>query len=332
MALSTVDGNGMTEVAGVGERKAHLDQGERKRLEGVQGVVFNVQRYSLHDGPGVRTNVFLKGCPLNCWWCANPESQVGQPQLALHEHQCIQCGQFDTPCPVGWSVRAPEDWSVEQREAYAARAAVCPSGAMHWIGERRSAGEVMQEVLRDVPFYADGGGMTLTGGEPTMQPQMAEALLRLAQSEGISTAMETCGHTSWSVLEHLLPYLDLVLYDLKHMDSVVHHRFTGVGNEKILSNLRQLVTRSTPVEIRVPLIPGFNATKADVAEIAEFVRELNGAIRAVALLPYHTLGRAKYPALAREYPWADAERLTEDQVAAFVRIVESYALTVNVGG
>lgn len=190
----------------------------------------------------------------------------------------------------------------------------------------------MHEVLRDVPFYADGGGMTLTGGEPTMQPQMAEALLRLAQTEGISTAMETCGHTSWSVIERLLPYLDLVLYDLKHMDSVVHRSFTGVGNEKILSNLRQLSARLTPVEVRVPLIPGFNAAEADLAAIAEFVRDLNGAIRAVALLPYHTLGRSKYPALAREYAWAGAERLTEDQVVAFVDIVESYGLTVNVGG
>ena len=324
--------SGMVEDIGVDERKTHLDAGERVRLEQVQGVVFNIQRYSLHDGPGVRTNVFLKGCPLNCAWCANPESQMGQPELALHEHQCIQCGQFDTPCPVGWSVRPQKGWSVEQREAYAARAAVCPSGAMHWVGERRSAGDVIGEVLRDVPFYSDGGGMTLTGGEPTMQPDMAEALLRLAKSEGISTAMETCGHTSWSVLERLLPHLDMVLYDLKHMDSAVHRSFTGVGNQKILSNLRRLVARHAPVAIRVPLIPGFNATESSVRAIAEFVQSLNGAIQTVDVLPYHTLGRSKYPALAREYAWAGEQRLTEEQVEVFVGIVESYGLVVSVGG
>ena len=190
----------------------------------------------------------------------------------------------------------------------------------------------MREVLRDAPFYEDGGGMTLTGGEPAMPPDFAEALLRLARAEGISTAMETCGHSRWTALEGLLPYLDHILFDLKHMDSETHRARTGVGNERILSNLRRLVALNAPVTIRVPLVPGFNTSTESLRAIAEFVRGLNGSIGSIDLLPYHTLGRAKYKALGREYPWEDHRRLTEAELEALVKMVEQYGLKVNVGG
>ncbi len=306
---------------------------EKIQLEKVEGIVFDIQRYSLHDGPGLRTNVFLKGCPLRCRWCANPESQHWQPELALFAHNCINCGQFAEACPVCWdSSHNGSGWTKALEEKYSARAIVCPTGAMHWIGERRTAGAVMQEVLRDAPFYEDGGGMTLTGGEPTMQPDMAEALLRLAKTEYISTAIETCGHTQWTVLERLLPYLDHILFDLKHVDGNTHRAFTGLDNELILSNLSRLVRLRAPVTVRVPLIPGFNASTESVRAMAEYVVSLNGPVKGIDLLPYHTLGKAKYKALGREYPWEGHNRLAETEVEALAGVVESYELRVNIGG
>lgn len=311
---------------------APMTMAEKASLERVEGIVFDVQRYSLHDGPGLRTNVFLKGCPLRCQWCANPESQNLQPELALFSHNCIACGQFEKACPLCFGDHNGSGWTRELEEEFDVRAEICPTGAIHWIGEQRTAGEVIMEVLRDAPFYEDGGGMTLTGGEATMQPEMAEALLRLAKAEYISTALETCGHTQWPVLERLLPYLDDILYDLKHVDSDIHRTFTGLGNELILSNLQRLVALGVPVTIRVPLIPGFNAATETIRTIIEFVLTLGGPIKSVDLLPYHTLGKAKYKALGREYPWQDHSRLTEAEVAALAEIVESYGLPVSIGG
>ncbi len=311
---------------------AALTETEKARLEQVEGIIFDIQRYSVHDGPGLRTSVFLKGCPLRCGWCANPESQQPQPELALSESNCMTCGQFETPCPICWANRDRPERPTVQLQAFETRAAVCPTGAIHWLGERRTAGEIMRIVRRDAPFYAEGGGLTLTGGEATMQPDLAEALLRLARAEGISTALETCGHTRWSVLERLLPYLDHLLYDLKHVDSELHRQHTGLGNELILANLRRLVASQAPVTIRVPLIPGFNATVESMQAIAGFVRDLAGSRLSLDLLPYHTLGQAKYQALGRPYPWVDHARLTGAEVEALARLVESYGLTVTVGG
>ncbi len=191
----------------------HEETSDETSLEQVEGVIFNVQRFSVHDGPGIRTNVFLKGCPLRCAWCCNPESHRFQPELALSSHQCIRCGQFDDICSDVWSHGAV---TQSEKDKFSARTEVCPGGAIRWLGTRRTAGDIVREVLRDQPFYRGEGGMTLTGGEPTAQPIFAEALLRLAKRAGLSTAMETCGHTRWKVFERLLPHLDVVLFDLKH--------------------------------------------------------------------------------------------------------------------
>jgi pyruvate formate lyase activating enzyme len=305
-----------------------LSDTKRHQLETVEGIVFDVQRYSIHDGPGLRTNVFLKGCPLRCGWCANPESQHLQPELALSEQYCISCGQFETPCPGCW----PQTNGGERAELLGERAVICPTGALHWVGTQRTAGDVMAEVRRDIPFYDEGGGMTLTGGEATMQPEMAEALLRLAKADGVSTAIETSGHTRWEVWERLTPYLDDILYDLKQVDNDLHRQHTGLGNELILSNLRQLVANAAPVTIRIPLIPGFNTRSEQLAGIAEFITGLNGPIKAVHLLPYHNLGQAKYAALGRDYPWAGHSRLTDAEVAAAADIFTTTGCVVSVGG
>jgi glycyl-radical enzyme activating protein/glucokinase-like ROK family protein len=309
-------------------RMAAKTLSERDRLERVEGMVFNVQRFSLHDGPGLRTDVFFKGCPLRCAWCANPESQRFQPELALSARECIRCGQFEDFCADIWDHGAV---TQSERDKFGQRAEVCPGGALRWLGERRTAGNVMAEVLRDLPFYSSGGGMTLTGGEPTSQPEFAEALLRLAKEEGLSTAMETSGHTRWKVFERLLPHLDLVLFDLKHMDSAAHRRGTGVDNDLILANLRRLAEIRAPVTVRVPLIPGFNADPDSLGAIAHFVVEQEGLEKHVSLLPYHILGKSKYASLGRPYPWEDHPRLSQEEVQNLAQVMESYGLEVSTG-
>lgn len=306
---------------------------ERQELEQTQGVVFNVQRMSMHDGPGVRTNVFLKGCPLRCGWCANPESQQMQPELMLRAGQCIDCGQFAEPC-----AHCMPAWQAERRrsaiqvEEIDARIHVCPTGALNWVGEWRTAGDVMAQVRRDQPFYGDGGGLTLTGGEPTMQPAFCAALLRLARDASIATAMETCGHTQWEVFAALLPWLDVLLFDVKQLDPVRHLEHTGLDNALLLENLRRSVAAGATVRVRVPLIPGFNATPEDVMALVEFVQSLPGSVQAIDLLPYHTLGKAKYAALGRDYPWQEQPRLSNQQVAHLAAIVAGHGIAVTIGG
>jgi pyruvate formate lyase activating enzyme len=298
----------------------------------VEGVITDIQRYSLHDGPGLRTSVVFKGCSLRCAWCANPETQTPHPELAVFSRSCIQCGQFDAPCPNGWTVQENGAWKRDVQAEYDRRAALCPAGGVRWIGERRTAGSVLDEVRRDAPFYQDGGGLTLTGGEPALQPDFAEALLRLASDEGIDTAIETCGHVPWPNLERLLPRLDRVLFDVKHIDPEVHRAFTGAGIELILDNLRRLADTGVTWVARLPLIPGFNATEESVQAIGRFVAGLPGAAKRVDLLPYHTLGRAKYAALAQPYPWEGVARLTDEEVKELADLLLGMGLDVTVGG
>jgi pyruvate formate lyase activating enzyme len=306
---------------------------ERHELEQTQGVVFNVQRMSMHDGPGVRTNVFLKGCPLRCGWCANPESQQMQPELMLRAGQCIDCGQFAEPCAACWPAwQAAQRRNTIQLEEIDARIHLCPTGALNWVGEWRAAGDVMAQVRRDQPFYGDGGGLTLTGGEPTMQPAFCVALLHLAKDAGIATAMETCGHTQWEVFAELLPWLDVLLFDVKQLDPVRHLEHTGLDNALILENLRRSVAAGATVRVRVPLIPGFNATPEDVTALVEYVQSLPGPVQAIDLLPYHTLGKAKYAALGRAYPWQEQPRLSSQQVEQLAAIVAGCGIPVTIGG
>jgi pyruvate formate lyase activating enzyme len=318
-----------------------LSAAEREVLERMEGTVFDIQRYSLHDGPGLRTSVFLKGCPLRCSWCSNPESQRVAPELVMFPANCLACGACVEVCDPG--IRMLMDgrlvWERCVCSLCGACVQACPAEATCWSGQRWTAGDVVREALRDTPFYEDGGGLTLTGGEPTSQPAFAEAILRLAKAEYLNTAIETTGNAPWEVLEMLVPYLDLWLYDVKHMDSKTHRDCTGLGNELILSNLRKLAALGAPVRVRVPLIPGFNMTEENIRKTAEFVAELGDAshgdaylVRPVDLLPYHGLGRAKYEALGRSYLWKDRDPPMDAEVQAVAELIRSYGLKVQVGG
>ncbi|MCP5112279.1 MAG: glycyl-radical enzyme activating protein [bacterium] len=309
-----------------------LSTAERQRLEKVEGTVFDLQRYSLHDGPGLRTSVFLKGCALRCGWCSNPESQHLEPQLTMFAANCLACGSCVEVCtPVAREVSDGRlSWNRELCNQCGECVKVCPSRAMGWTGKLWTAGSVVHEALADAAFYSDGGGITLTGGEPTLQPAFAEAIVRLAKHEGLHTAIETTGNAPWEVLEMLLPYLDLWLYDLKHMDSKTHRDHTGLGNELILSNLRKLSALEADLRVRMPLIPGVNLTDENLDSTATFVSELGNGIRSVDLLPYHTLGRAKYEALGRDYPGHRLEAPAAADVEAAAQRLRSHGLSVRV--
>jgi pyruvate formate lyase activating enzyme len=248
--------------------------------------------------------------------------------LALSSQKCIRCEQFGDVCADDWEHGAV---TQAEKDKFAPRPEVCPGGALRWLGERRTAGDVVREVLRDAPFYTGGGGMTLTGGEPTAQPLFAEALLRLAKRAGLSTAMETCGHARWEVFERLLAHLDLVLFDLKHMDPAVHSHWTGADNEVTLSNLRRMAELKVPVNVRVPLIPGFNADRGSLSAIARFVAGMQGLEKHISLLPYHTMGKAKYASLGRPYPMDGEDTLSPERVRELAQILEAEQLEVSIG-
>ena len=287
----------------------------------VLGTVFNIQKYSVHDGPGIRTTVFLKGCPLRCLWCCNPESQSPRPEPAHVIERCFACGRCAKACPEQAITLAPDGLHIQrdtcstcsffsgEQSADALKApcaGVCPDRALVVYGSRKTVREVLAEVEKDALFYSrSGGGMTVSGGEPLMQPDFLMALLRESRKRRIRTAIETSAFASESVFLAVMPLLDTLLVDIKHPDSDRHREVTGVPNEPILRNIRAAREHfpSLPITIRTPVIPGINDSEEVIREIAAFAHELGTNYE---LLPYHRLGEAKYTALGRRFPMEGA--------------------------
>jgi len=266
------------------------------------GTVFNIQRFSLHDGPGIRTTVFLKGCPLRCRWCHNPESLSPKPQLSLMASRCMGCGRCREVCPQGVHQEGKMP-NYAACIACGACAEACPTTALELLGKTMTAEEVLTEVVKDKAFYArSGGGLTLSGGEPAMQPEFALEVLKGARAAGVHTAIETAGHIDWKVYESFLPYLDMVLFDIKHMDPQKHKELTGQDNLKIHSNLRQLTADDKTVEVivRTPVIPGCNDDPSSFEALAAFLHSLDRT-PTVNVLPYNPLAGSKHPRLGMEY-------------------------------
>ncbi len=299
------------------------------------GWVFNIQRYAVHDGPGIRTTVFLKGCPLQCLWCCNPESQHIEPVIVFWQDRCIDCGNCLAVCPssaISDDIDHHKRIDTRQCDHCGLCVDQCYAGALEQVGKLRTARDILDGVEEDRSFYAEsGGGMTLSGGEPLAQPGFAYHLLKGAQARGIGTALETSGFASWQVWKKLLPYLDLILYDLKEVDPVQHRHFTGVSNKLILENLKLLAQTGKPVIVRRPVIPGYNDNPQSIHALGRFVQEL-GTVSEIDLLPYHRMGQNKYKQLGQEYVMGDAPTMKDDEVTGLRDILVSYGLTVKIGG
>jgi pyruvate formate lyase activating enzyme len=300
----------------------------------LQGLIFDIRKFSLHDGPGIRTTVFLKGCPLSCWWCHNPEAQSAGQELMLFEARCVRCGACIPGCPLA-AIERRDGQIVTDREKCVVCATctdACAADARALVGRRMTAAEVLQVVERDRVFYDEsGGGVTISGGEPLAQRAFLAQLLRACKEAGLHTALDTSGFAPWAAIDSIRADVDLFLYDLKLMDEARHRLHTGVSNARILSNLRALATAGQRVIVRVPVIPGINDDAGNLNRLAEFTRGLAG-IEHVDLLPYHASAAGKYERTARPNRMGGVEPPTSDHMQALAGLLEEHDLTVRIGG
>jgi pyruvate formate lyase activating enzyme len=300
----------------------------------ITGIVFDIKRFSIHDGPGIRTTVFFKGCPLSCWWCHNPESQASGQERVFHERRCIRCGACVGVCQQGAITLEVDGITVdgERCTLCGACADICYAEAHEMVGREMTLAQVMDEIERDVAFYDEsGGGVTLSGGEPLSQSGFLLALLRACKQAEIHTVLDTCGFASWDVLDRIRAHVDLFLYDLKVMDEARHRQFTGVSNGPILNNLQSLSLEGHDIVLRVPVIPGFNDDEDNIRELGIFVAALPLRHR-VDLLPYHHSAADKYARLSRVYGLGEIRPPSHEAMIHVAEILDGYDLQVKIGG
>ncbi|MFZ5354399.1 MAG: glycyl-radical enzyme activating protein [Bacillota bacterium] len=306
---------------------------EKKQSLMKQGLVYNIQKFSIHDGPGIRTSVFLKGCPLDCWWCHNPESKSPMIELLYNKTRCIDCLDCIKGCP-------ENALSVTEGSVYLNKTdcrlclscqKLCPTSALEAAGKYMSVEQVVRDVEKDRIFYEEsGGGVTITGGEPLMQPEFTYELLKECTFGGIHTAVDTSGFASWDVLREIAEYTELFLFDIKHMDESQHIKYTGVSNHIILENLKKLVEANKKINIRYPMIPGINDASENIIKMSWYLKELN--ITAVNLLPYHNIGIDKYTRLFEQYRLRDILPPTDEHIKRAESIFNQYNISVKIGG
>jgi pyruvate formate lyase activating enzyme len=302
-----------------GDRCSAVDVSTRPDLS---GIVFNIQRFSLHDGPGIRTTVFLKGCALSCAWCHNPESRSPRPETIRLANRCIRCGRCSEDELADPVVRGRGVDDVDR----------CPSGALMTVGETFEVGALVEIVARDRVFFNEsGGGVTFSGGEPLMQAAFVTEAMRLLRDDGIRTALDTCGYARWTDLRAAAAQADLVLYDLKLMDPRRHRKATGISNEKILQNLVALSEEHDNIRIRIPVIPGWNDDDPNIEAAAAFVASLPG-VRHLELLPYHPTGAAKFPRVGLTYELHKTPRPADEHMERLAGMFRARGLSATVGG
>jgi len=301
-------------------------------VDEITGTIFNIQRFSVQDGPGIRTTVFVKGCPLTCPWCSNPESIHPYPEVAHVDVSCKQCGTCIKACDLGAISFAEKGINIDREKCNNCGKCVevCPNDALKLFGEEVSVEEVLEEVLKDRLYYhSSGGGMTVSGGEPLRQARFVSALFECCHEEGLHTTLDTSGHGRQSDLEKVLKNTDLVLFDLKLMDPGAHIATVKASNDPIHRNARVVVERGIPMIVRIPLIPGLTDTDENIEAIAKFVEGLNPELP-VNVLPYHRMGMGKYRMLDREYTLADLTTQPQEKLDAIVRHFESRRLACDI--
>lgn len=299
----------------------------------MKGIVTNIQRFSIHDGPGIRTTVFLKGCNLRCFWCHNPETLSSKAELQLFFNRCIGCGACFERCPNHAHVLVDGE-RVFHRDlcvGCGACAETCYAEALVLVGECKTAEEVVEEVMRDKPFYdTSNGGVTLSGGDPLVQLEFSYAILEQCRQQGVHTAIETAANFPWERIASLLPVVDLVMMDIKLMDSAKHKECTGVPNERILENAVRLGQQHQPLIVRTPIIPGVNDNAEEVRAIAEFVSRLPNLLY-YELLPFHPMATSKYDSLELDYRARDLKRISKEVIEELTQVAQSVGVEARHG-
>ncbi len=302
--------------------------------ERMKGIIFNIERYALEDGPGIRTVVFMKGCPLRCEWCANPESQAKKPQVIYFPNKCSLCGRCIEKCPAG-AVRYDDKYGIYTDFSKCGLCGECISacfyGAREFAGMEMSVDEVMSEVLKDRDFYDEsGGGVTFSGGEPLLQSGFLTELIKACKAEKLHTAVETCLYTPEDDSIYALSGADLIYTDIKHSDSKLHKKYTGVGNERIFENIRKADEFNKEMIIRVPFIPGVNDLPEVQRKIYTIASGLNNLLH-IEVLPYHRLGIMKYRGLGKEFKLLDLQPVKKEDLQYLVDIGRNCGVKTKIG-
>jgi pyruvate formate lyase activating enzyme len=297
-----------------------------------RGVVFNIMRFAVHDGPGIRTTVFLKGCPLECWWCHNPEGQAYRPQPFSSSGRCRRCGDCIAACPQ--HAIEPAAGTPRTDPARCTRCGTCVdacwAGAREICGREMGVGELIPEIQRDSVFFDDSsGGVTLSGGEPISQPRFVAAVLRACRERRIHTTVETCGYADPRIFQAVAREADLLLFDLKLLDGARHRQYTGVSNGRILKNLEWLASSGRPYGVRIPVVPGVNDTDGEAEELARYLSAIRAP--AVDLLPYHRAGNGKYGRAGLPYR-LDVCQPVPGRLDRFAEPLRAAGLNVRIGG
>ncbi len=296
----------------------------------------NLQDFVVHDGPGLRVLVFLRGCPLRCRWCQNPESLELLPHIEFHKSRCLGCRRCAKICSIPGAILQDKEQRIDRSKCIKcmACAEVCLGKALQKVGEQISVEQVLKKIILYKPFFdhSDQGGITLSGGEPTFQPEFTLKLLKSCREMGIHTVMETCGYVNYKTLKRIVLNVDVLIYDIKHMNEANHVTGTGRSNRLVLDNLRRLCKEDRKeIVVHVPLIRGFNDDAENIRETAKFVRSLK-KIKHVDLLPFNDLATVKYRVMGLDWEYAEARRQSPEQLAKLKEIVESHGLEVTIGG